>query len=79
MTLPIKDIVSQMWVYRYVLALTKINVAHVRSKYAGTNIFGGQTVNAADLFRQGEKEKDELEQELKKEMVDTLPPKFFVG
>jgi hypothetical protein len=79
MTLPIKDIVSQMWVYRYVLALTKINVAHVRSKYAGTNLFGGQTVNAADLFRQGEKEKDELEQEIKKEMVDTLPPKFFIG
>lgn len=79
MQLPIKDIVSQLWVYRYVLALTKISVAHVRSKYAGTNIFGGQTVNATDLFRQGEKEKDDLEQELKKEMVDTLPPKFFVG
>jgi hypothetical protein len=61
------------------LALTKITIGHVRGKYSGTNLFGGQTVNAADLLRQGEKEKDELEKELMTDMVDRSPTKFFIG
>lgn len=76
---PIKYLVSQLWVYRYALALTKITIGHVRGKYSGTNLFGGQTVNASDLLRQGEKEKDELEKELMSDMVDRSPTKFFVG
>jgi len=76
---PIKYLVSQLWVYRYTLALTKITIGHVRGKYSGTNLFGGQTVNAADLLRQGEKEKDELEKELMTDMVDRSPTKFFIG
>jgi hypothetical protein len=79
MQLAIKDIVSQLWVYRYTLALAKINIAHVRSKYSGTNLFGGQTVNATDLFRQGEAEKAALEEEITKSFIDATPPKFFVG
>ena len=76
---PIKDLVSQLWVYRYVTALTKIAVGHIRGKYAGSNLFGGQTVNGADLMRQGEKEKDELEKEITTSGTDLTPPKFFVG
>jgi hypothetical protein len=79
MQLAIKDIVSQLWVYRYTLALAKINIGHVRSKYSGTNLFGGQTVNAIDLFRQGEAEKAALEEEITKNFIDATPPKFFVG
>jgi hypothetical protein len=76
---PIKYLVSQLWVYRYTLALTKIAVGHVRGKYSGTNLFGGQTVNAADLLRQGEKEKDELEKEITTDQIDRDPIRFFIG
>lgn len=76
---PIKDLVSQLWVYRYTMAQAKIAIGHVRGKYSGTNLFGGQTVNAADLLRQGEKEKDELEKELMSDLVDRDPVRFFIG
>jgi len=76
---PIKDLVSQLWVYRYSLALAKITIGHVRGKYSGTNLFGGQTVNASDLLRQGEKEKDELEKEIMSDLVDRSPTRFFIG
>jgi hypothetical protein len=75
----IKDIVSQLWVYRYTLALCKITLGHVRGKYAGTNLFGNQTVNYADLQRQGEKEKDDLEKEIVTDMIDRDPIHFFLG
>jgi hypothetical protein len=76
---PLKYLVQQLWVYRYVLALTKIAVGHVRGKYSGTNLFGGQTVNATDVLRQGEKEKDELEKEITTDLIDRAPTSFFVG
>ena len=76
---PIKFLVSQLWVYRYTLALTKIAVGHVRGKFQGTNLFGGQTVNGADMLRQGEKEKDELEKEITTDQIDREPIKFFIG
>jgi hypothetical protein len=76
---PLKYLIQQLWVYRYTLALTKIAVGHVRNKYSGTNLFGGQTVNGADLLRQGEKEKDELEKEITTDLIDRMPISFFLG
>jgi hypothetical protein len=76
---PIKHLVSQLWVFRYTTALTKIAIGHTRGKYGGTNLFGGQTVNYQDVMRQGEKEKDELEKELMSNYVDTDPVRFFIG
>lgn len=76
---PLKHLISQLWVYRYTLALVKIMVGHVRNKYKGTNLFGGQTVNGDDLMSQGTKEKDELEKELMSDSVDRTPPMFFLG
>lgn len=76
---PIKHLIQELWIYRYTLALTKIAVGHVRGKYQGTNLFGGQTVNAADLLRQGEKEKDELEKEIITDLIDRSPTSFFLG
>jgi hypothetical protein len=64
---PLKYLIQELWIYKYVLALTKIAVGHVRTKFQGTNLFGGQTVNGTDLLRQGEKEKDELEKEMERE------------
>jgi hypothetical protein len=76
---PLKHIVNQLWVYRYSLALCKITMGHVRGKYTGTNLFGGQTVNAADVMQQGLAEKAELEKEIMTDLVDRDPIKFFIG
>ena len=76
---PIKYLVSQLWIYRYVLALTKISVGHVRGKYKGTNLFGGQTVNDNDVMTQGLAEKGQLEDELIKDTIDRDPIRFFIG
>jgi hypothetical protein len=76
---PLKFLINQLWVYRYVLALTKIAVGHTRTKFQGTSLFGGQTVNGADVLRQGEKEKDELEKEITTDLIDRSPTNFFVG
>jgi hypothetical protein len=76
---PLSQLVSQLWVYRYVLALTKISVGHVRGKYKGTNLFGGQTVNESDMMSQGISEKLALEDEITKDTIDRDPIKFFIG
>jgi hypothetical protein len=77
---PIRDIVSQLWVYKYVLALSKITVGHVRGKYSGTNLFGNQTVNYQDVMSQGINEKQQLEEEITKDLIDREPiTAFFVG
>jgi hypothetical protein len=76
---PIRFLVTQLWVYRYTLALTKIAVGHIRNKFQGTSLFGGQTVNGADVLRQGEKEKDELEKEITTDLIDRSPTNFFLG
>ena len=76
---PIKFLVSELWVFRYVSALSKISIANIRGKFNGTILFGGQQVNGTDLMRMGEKEKDELEKELMGNTVDTDIVRFFVG
>jgi hypothetical protein len=76
---PLNQLIQELWIYRYTLALTKIAVGHVRGKYKGTNLFGGQTVNDSDLLRQGEKEKDELEKEITTDLIDRAPTSFFIG
>ncbi|NBO98582.1 MAG: hypothetical protein EBU90_00375 [Proteobacteria bacterium] len=76
---PLKFLVNQLWVYRYTLALTKIAIGHVRGKYSGTNLFGGQTVNYQDLMSQGIAEKAALEDEITKDTIDRDPIKFFIG
>jgi hypothetical protein len=77
---PIRDIVSQLWIYKYVLALSKITIGHVRGKYSGTNLFGNQTVNHQDVMSQGIAEKDKLEEEITKDLIDREPiTAFFVG
>lgn len=76
---PIADIISERWVYRYTLALTKIAVANVRGKFNGTGLFGGGTVNAGDFMNQGIAERDALEAELKNTYEDVTPAMFFIG
>lgn len=76
---PIKDLINERWIARYVLALSKITVGNVRGKFNGTNLFGGGSVNAGDFMSQGIQERDALEVELKRDMEDITPPTFFIG
>jgi hypothetical protein len=60
---PIRDLIKEPWVYQYALALTKINVGHVRGKFSGVQIFGGQAFTT-DIMQQGLAEKEKLEIQL---------------
>ena len=80
---PIRDLVKEHWVYQYALALTKINIANIRGKYAGTNLFGGGSPNYQSLLSEGIGEKAELENKLytgaSPGLGDAAPPMFFIG
>ena len=80
---PIRDLVKEHWVYQYALALTKINIARIRGKYAGTSLFGGGAPNYQELLSEGVSEKTELENKLytgaTPGLGDAAPPMFFIG
>ena len=80
---PIKDVMRELWVYQYSLALTKITIARIRGKYQGTNLFGGGTPNYAELLSEGQQEKQALEARMfegsSPGFGDADPPQFFVG
>ena len=76
---PIKDLINERWIFRYVLALSKITVANVRGKFSGTGLFAGGNVNANDFMNQGIQERDALEQELKQQNEDVTPAMWFIG
>lgn len=74
---PIKDIIKELWVYQYALALTKISVGYVRGKFGPVQLFGGQ-VFSQDIMTQGQTEKDKLELQLSSS-TDNDPVGFFIG
>ena len=80
---PIRDLIKELWVYQYTLALTKMAVANIRGKYGNVTLFGGGSLNSTDLMTQGLQEKDKLEQQLMTGAApgqgDADPPLFFVG
>jgi hypothetical protein len=76
------DVIKEIWVYKYSLALTKIALGRIRGKYANTALFGGGAVNAQDVLAEGNAEKDVLEEQLYTGAAgigDAPPPRFFVG
>ena len=79
---PIRDLVKEQWVYEYAVALSKIVVGRVRSKFTGVSLLGGGSLNY-DLLQEGLSEKKELEQMLltgaSAGFGDAAPPAFFVG
>ena len=75
---PIRDLVRELWVQKYSLALSRISVGAVREKFSGTTLFGGGTISTS-ILAQGFLEKDALEKELMNSYQDNLPPLFFLG
>ena len=80
---PLCDVLPELWVYQYALALTKISVARIRGKYQGTNLFGGGSPNYTELLSEGNAEKEKLEAKMMEGTTpgfgDAAPPMFFVG
>ena len=77
----IRDVIKEPWVFQYALALTKITIGRVRSKFTGTQLFGGGTLDTS-LLQEGLSEKKELEQMLLTGTPgygDAAPPQFFIG
>lgn len=79
---PIRDLVKEQWVYEYAVALTKIVIGRVRSKFTGVSLLGNGTLNY-DLLQEGLTEKKELEQMLltgaSAGFGDADPPMFVIG
>ena len=79
---PVRDLVKELWVYQYSLALTKIVVGRVRGKYGNTNLMGGGNLDGEALLSEGNEEKKELETKLYEGTPgfgDSAPPGFFVA
>ena len=79
---PIRDLVKEHWVYQYALALCKITIGRVRSKFGNISLLGGGSLNY-DLLQEGLTEKKELEALLYSGATpgtsDSEPAMFFVG
>lgn len=77
----IKDLIAEPWVYMYVMALIKLNIGFVRSKYGAQTLFGGGTLQYNEIMSQGQKEKEELEKQLLTGygFADVMPAKFFLS
>jgi hypothetical protein len=78
---PIRDLIKEIWVYQYALALTKIMVGHTRSKFSQVTLFGGQ-VFTTEIMSQGIEEKAKLEEQLYTNAAglgDSDPCFFFCG
>jgi hypothetical protein len=79
---PIRDLVKEQWVYEYALALTKITIGRVRSKFTGVTLLGSGTLNY-DLLAEGLQDKKDLEERLltgaSAGFGDADPPIFLVG
>jgi hypothetical protein len=77
---PIRDIIKEIWVYKYTLAQIKVLVGTIRGKIP-VSMFGGQLFNA-NLLEQGLGEMKELEQQLFTASAgygDSDPAIFLIG
>lgn len=77
---PLRDVIKELWIYKYALATCKIMISNTRGKYTSTTLFGGGQINYSDLMSQGLAEKEKLEEELYSGGAgDSSPPIFMMG
>jgi hypothetical protein len=78
---PLREVIKSPWVWRYALALCKIILGGIRSKWGQVSLLGGGTLDGSALLQQGQEEKKELEQQLieKRGFGEAEPPLFFIG
>jgi hypothetical protein len=68
------DLYNEYWIKWYSLALCKISLGRIWSKYLGMTIPGGATLNGAQLLQEGITEKMALEEMLVKTEGEPLGP-----
>ncbi|HPM74224.1 MAG TPA: hypothetical protein PLA71_00715 [Saccharofermentans sp.] len=61
---PEEQMNGEFWVKRYALAECKILLGTIRSKFQGTQLLGGGSINA-EIGSEGKEERDKLEEELR--------------
>lgn len=59
-----REMLNELWVQKYALALVKIALGHTRGKYGGTQLLGGGVIQYQDMTSQGIAERDKLEDQL---------------
>lgn len=74
---PENQMYGESWVKRYSLALSKITVGTIRSKFQNTQLLGGAIVDGTELKTEGITERDVLLADLRKN--ESYPSAFFVG
>jgi hypothetical protein len=75
-----QDLIKERWVQQYSLALSKIAIGQIRTKFGSVTMFGGGQINGTDLLSQGLKEKEELEHSILKTWDESPSPAgFFIG
>ena len=79
---PLREILREMWVYKYSLAQAKVALGSIRGKFGSVALTGGgQLTDGLGLRAEGQREIEELE----KELIDRNAfgvkenPLFFVG
>tara|TARA_R110002020_G_scaffold90534_16_gene220482 strand:- start:1153 stop:1902 length:750 start_codon:yes stop_codon:yes gene_type:complete len=68
---------GEYWVKRYALALSKITLGYIRSKFQGVALLAGGQIDGDGIKAEGIQERDELMEELMSS--EYLPVTFFVG
>lgn len=79
---PLRDIIKEPWVFQYALALVKIILGGIRSKWGTQPLMGTQgALDGSALLTAGQSEKEKLETMLieKNGYGDAAPPRFFIG
>lgn len=80
---PLRAIIKEQWVFQYALALCKIMVGRVRSKWGDNQSIVGTSgsLSGNALVSEGLQEKEKLEQLLQEKhgYGDAPPPKFLIG
>lgn len=75
---PAADVIKERWVQQYSLALSKIAIGQIRTKFGEVQLFQGGRINGNDLLSQGLEEKQKLEEELLT-THSNKSPLFFIG
>lgn len=78
---PLKDIITDPWVFQYALAITKIMIGNIRGKWGDVQLLGGGVISGNRFSQEGQQEKKDLETMLieKGGYGGVGRPIFFVG
>lgn len=74
----IEQMLGEIWVQDYALALTKIMQGNALSKFSGAVVLDGITINTSDILAQGLEEKQKLEEDLIKNKTESTQGSAFL-